>query len=466
MITAASAFPDQRPPATDRCFRSEAVEQMIDTVCGAIADRELAWLFRNCFPNTLDTTVMHVAADEDGLPDTFVITGDISAMWLRDSTAQVWPYLPLAAADPALAGLIAGVVHRQARCILLDPYANAFYRDPLLGLWRDDLTDMRPGVHERKWELDSPSYFLRLSHGYFQATGDLSVFNERWATAVRLVLETLKVEQRSPFEAEGSPYRFRRLCDFGDSLANGGAGNPSRSCGLVRSAFRPSDDECKFPFLVPANLMAAAALRDAAAVLRATERLGLAAEATHLADQMRAGVEARGVVHHAEQGEIWAYEVDGFGGIHLMDDANVPSLLSLPYLGICARGDERYRRTRAFCLSPSNPYFARGTLADGIGSPHTGAGTVWPIAIVMQALTAERDDEIADCLSALKATHAGTGFMHEAFDPNDPETFSRPWFAWANTLFGELIVTLFNERPHLLGAEFPSHRVSSHVATA
>lgn len=444
-------FPDRRPPPDERRFTSPAVEALIDEVSSNIADAELTWLFRNCLPNTLDTTV-RFARDAAGRPDTYVITGDIDAMWLRDSTAQVWPYLPLAGRDPDLAAMLAGVVRRQTRCVLLDPYANAFYDEPRLGMWQGDLTEMRPGVHERKWELDSLAYFLRLSVGYYRATVDAEPFDADWRDAVRSVLSTLRMEQAGSGETPGSPYRFQRVDKAGETLANDGRGDPVRRCGLVRNGFRPSDDVCKLPFLVPSNAMAAKALRDLAGLPDALLDAATRAEAVAIAADIEHGLEAHAVVGHRAHGTIWAYEVDGFGGAYLMDDANVPSLLSLPYLSVCAKDDPRYERTRAFCLGPDNPYFAVGHHAEGIGSPHTGAGTVWPIALTMRALTAVDDAEIVACLRMLKGGHAGTGFMHEAFDPGDPGRFSRPWFAWANTLFGELVVTLHRERPHLLRA--------------
>ncbi|WP_217989560.1 glycoside hydrolase family 125 protein [Sphingomonas lenta] len=435
-------FPCRRPPAAARRFASAALEDAIGHVGGAIADPELAWLFANCLPNTLDTTV---TTSGDGR-DTYVVTGDIDAMWLRDSTAQLWPYLPFVAEDRRLALLVEGAVRRQAACIRLDPYANAFYDAPRSGEWADDRTEMRPGVHERKWELDSVAAFLRLSHGYWRASGSVAAFDDDWVGAVAQALALLRVEEAG----DASPYTFRRACDWGDSLPNQGRGDPWRRCGLVRSAFRPSDDQCKLPLLTPANAMLAVTLEDITAPLDALARVDLAADARAIADGVRAGLDAHGVVEHPTHGPIWAYEVDGFGGRHLMDDANAPSLLSLAYLGFHRPGDERYRATRAFCLSDDNSYFVRGRTADGIGSPHTGRGTIWPMSIVMRALTATDDAEVALCLRQLRATHAGTGFMHESFDPADPARFTRPWFAWANSLFGELILTLHRERPHLL----------------
>jgi uncharacterized protein len=442
-----------RPDPAQRRFVSPAVEDLLATVKDAIADPELAMVFENCFPNTLDTTVFHGDLP-DGRPDSFVITGDIDAMWLRDSAAQVRPYLPLAREDEGLRRMIAGVVGRQARNVLLDSYANAFYATPRLGDWADDRTEMWPGVHERKWEIDSLAYFLRLSHEFWQATRDLSPFDGEWQAAAGLVVATLRQEQRSPFETDGAPYRFRRLCDFGDSLANEGRGDPSRRCGLVRSAFRPSDDQCKLPFLIPSNLMAVSALCGLAELQLALGDARSAADAAALADEIADAVAAHAIVEHADHGPIWAYEIDGFGGTVLMDDANAPSLLSLPYLGACTAGDPVYRNTRAFCLSTANPYFVRGKAAEGVGSPHTGQGTIWPMSILFRALTATDDAEILNCLAMLRATHAGTGFMHESFAADDPARFTRSWFAWANTLFGELIVELWHHRPHLLNHRF------------
>lgn len=445
-----TSYSSLRPASGSRTFTAASVERLISEVSSAMADPELAWLFGNCLPNTLDTTISH---EPGGMPDTFVITGDIPAMWLRDSAAQVWPFLPLAREDEALRGLLEGLLRRQAKSVLLDPYANAFYREPVFGEWKDDLTEMRPGVHERKWELDSLAYFLRLSSGYWETTGDLRPFDGTWVGAMEAVFELLRAEQG---DGSRSSYSFRRPGDGsrpedGD-VPGDGKGRPSAGCGLIRCFFRPSDDMVAWPFLVPANAMLAAALRSLVPLLEALQKPDLARQAARVSDEVRAALKSHATVQHPVHGEIWAYEVDGLGGANLMDDANVPSLLSLPYLGFCDRSDPLYRRTRAFCLSPENPYFVvRGDYA-GIGSQHTARGTIWPMALTMQALTAETDEEILACLRQLKTCHAGTGFMHESFDAGNPASFSRPWFAWANTLFGELIVTLYKTRPHLLAA--------------
>jgi len=448
-------FSSRRPPPGERRFVSPAVDETIRRVSAEIADPELAWLFSNCFPNTLDTTVDFGTLE--GKPDTFVITGDIEAMWLRDSTAQVWPYLPLLRDDPRLQELIRGVIHRQTRCILVDPYANAFNKEPGESPWKDDLTEMKPELHERKWEVDSLCYPIRLAHGYWKATGDTSPFETEWLAAMEAVLRTFREQQRK--EARG-PYKFQRVTGWQtDTVAGAGYGNPIRPVGLIVSTFRPSDDATIFSFLVPSNHFAVVALRQlaelAASLAGGAGSVGAGAlilgrEAEALAAEVQEALGAHAVMEHPAHGEVWAYEVDGFGNRHHMDDANIPSLLSLPYLGACVPGDPIYRRTRAFVLSPENPYFFRGAAAEGVGGPHVGLEMIWPLAVTMRALTSTDDAEIASCLRTLKETHGGTGFMHESFHQDDPSRFTRSWFAWANTLFGELVLKVHKERPHLL----------------
>jgi uncharacterized protein len=440
-------FPSCRPPAERRAFVSESVEGLIRRVRGSIADEELGWMFENCYPNTLDTTVR--TGTVDGRPDTFVITGDIDAMWLRDSSAQVWPYVHLAADDAPLRRLIAGVIHRQAACILIDPYANAFNDGPAGGPWENDLTTMRPELHERKFEVDSLCYPVRLAYGYWKTTGDASVFDDVWLRAQRLVVQTFREQQRK--EGAG-PYAFQRVTHVAyDSMPVYGRGNPARAVGLIQSAFRPSDDACIFPFLVPSNFFAVQSLRRIAEIVRAVrpeQEFARACDA--FADEVAAALAAYARRLHPSAGEVYAYEVDGFGNALFMDDANVPSLLSLAYLGCIPADDPVYLRTRAFVLGPDNPWFFSGTAGEGVGGPHTAQEMIWPMSVIMRALTSNDDNEILRCLGMLVRTHAGTGFMHESFHRNDPATFTRAWFAWANTLFGELIVTLHDHRPALL----------------
>ena len=445
-------FISQRPLFAKRNFTSKAVEAKIAEVKAAMADPELAWMFENCYPNTLDTTVeMGVL---NGKADTFVITGDIHAMWLRDSTAQVWPYMPLINADDDLKLLIQGLINRQASCVLLDPYANAFNKDATQSAdWNDDEPKMRPGLHERKYEIDSLCYVMRLAHEYWKRTGDISLFDENWKRAMKMIVTTFRTEQRLYGE---SPYYFiRKTSAMIDAPVFGGTGRPIRPTGMICSMFRPSDDATLFPFLVPSNLFAMQELRHIADIFK--NKLNdetFAAECSALALEIEKGISKFAITPHLGFGEIYAYEVDGFGNHVFMDDANVPSLMSLAYLGIHQPGDEIYQNTRKFLLSGNNPYFLQGKAAEGQASPHTGKNNIWPMGIILRAMTSTDDNEILKCLKMLKTTHAGTGFIHESFNKDDATKFSRSWFAWANTLFGEMIIKIYDERKSLLKTAF------------
>lgn len=444
-------FPSRRPLPDQRKFTSRAVEETIARVKSGISDPELRWMFENCYPNTLDTTVR--TGTIDGKPDTFIITGDIDAMWLRDSSCQVWPYLELAKEDADLRLLFQGLIGRQSRSILLDPYANAFLSDskatkPLS--WAvNDATDHHPGVAERKWEVDSLCYCIRLGHGYWSATGDKTPFNSEWVKAMRLVVATFREQQRK--NGRGSYHFQRRDESPTDSLPLDGYGNPARPVGLIYSMFRPSDDSCIYPLFVPANLFAMTSLRQLADMATTILHDDLFAAQCHgFATEIETALAAHAHIKNTAHGEVWAYEVDGFGNQLFMDDANLPGLLGLPYLGCCTQDDPLYRRTRERVLSEANPYFFKGRAAEGIGGPHVGLDMIWPMSIIMRALTSSDDAEIIQCLRFLKTTHAGTGFIHEAFHKDDPSHFTRSWFAWANALFGELILKLSRERPKLL----------------
>ncbi len=439
----------QRPEPGARRFSSPAVEAAVASVGKQIADPELALIFANCFPNTLDTTV--TPGMQEGKPDTFVITGDIDAMWLRDSSAQVWPYLPFCKQDPKLATLIEGVIRRQTRCILLDPYANAFLPDTSskpLSWSTQDHTDLKPGVGERKWEIDSLCYPIRLAHGFWRATGSELPFDEQWRSAAGLIVKTFREQQRK--DGRG-PYHFQRAAYAPtDSLPLDGYGNPARPVGLIFSGFRPSDDACIYPLFIPANLFALRSLGQLAELATAVHDDALASDARSLADEV-----ARALAQYAylktDAGTVWAYEVDGYGNTLRMDDANAPGLLSMDYLGCVQEGDRGvYQRTRAWVLSDANPYFFRGKAGEGVGGPHEGLGWIWPMSIIFRAFSSTDDRETLACLRTLRDTTAGTHFMHESFWLDDAGKYTRPWFAWANTLFGELILTLAVRKPELL----------------
>ena len=437
---------NNRPAVAERLFRSDAVEKQIKEIVAQLTNVRLAWMFVNCYPNTIDTTVHYTENDGEGNPDTFVYTGDIHAMWLRDSGAQVFPYVKLAPKDKHLQRMLAGVILRQLKCINIDPYANAFNKEPNPnGSWQSDHTDMKPELHERKWEIDSLCYVIRLAYEYWTVTGDTSVFGDAWIKAMQNILDTFHDQQHK--NGNRGKYHFERKTTRQlDTMNNGGWGAPVKPVGLIASAFRPSDDATTFLFLIPSNFMAVTQLRHAAEILtKVNGRTDLAQQCTDLANEVHEALNKYAINIHPKYGPIYAFEVDGFGNQLLMDDANVPSLLAMAYLGDVPASDPIYQNTRRFVWSEDNPYFFRGKAGEGIGGPHIGHDMPWPMSIMMKAFTSTDDAEIKTCIKMLMDTDAGTGFMHESFHKDDASNFTREWFAWQNTLFGELIIKLVND---------------------
>lgn len=446
-------YKSKRPPVEERLFISTAVEKKIKEVQQLLSGNpRLAWMFANCFPNTLESTVHYRVID--GEDDTFVYTGDIPAMWLRDSGAQVWPYVQLANDDPQLKKMLRGVILRQLKCINIDRYANAFNDGPTGAGWQSDATDMQPDVFERKYEIDSLCYPIRLAYWYWQVTGDSSIFGDIWIEAIQNILLTFHEQQRK--ENRG-PYHFFRMTDRTyDTVGWQGYGAPVKPVGLIASVFRPSDDRTSLPFLVPSNFMAVSSLRKAAEILEKVNAknssindlsarqspLSMAIDCRTLADEVEQALKQYAIVDHPKYGKIYAFEVDGFGNRLLMDDANVPSLLGMGYLGDVPLDDPIYQNTRRFVWSEDNPWFFRGKAGEGIGGPHIGYDMVWPMSIMMKCFTSQDDDEIRWCMRTLLRTDAGMGFIHESFNKDDATNFTRPWFAWQNTLFGELVLKL------------------------
>lgn len=430
---------NSRPQTPDRLFISEFIEHEIEEIGSEIKDDDLRRMFIQCFPNTLDTTVYY-KEDDNGIPDTFVVTGDIPAMWLRDSTNQVWPYLRFINEDTNLKKMFIGLINRQVKSISIDPYANAFEREK---------------VWERKYELDSLCSFLRLSVGYYQQTLDLSPFNDNWLHAVNKILEIIVLEQTTlNKENLDLLYQFRTMSGhLHPAVRLKGYGYPGKHCGLTRSVFRPSDDETVFPYIIPVNAMAAVFLKQITPLLEKISAFETAKVAQKLSGEIEKAIKKWGIVDHPELGNIYAYEVDGFGSSCIMDDPNVPSLLSLPYLGFTSVDNPIYQNTRKMALGPWNGFFARGCDACGITSPHVGAiDHFWPMATIMQAMTSNDENEVLNCIKILKSTHAGTYFIHESIHVDEPHKFTRPWFSWANSLFGELILEVHNKFPKLLNS--------------
>ncbi|WP_078378758.1 glycoside hydrolase family 125 protein [Sutcliffiella halmapala] len=412
----------------------QSFQKIINKVKEAYSDDiETQKLFENCFLNTYQTTLKQ---DAEG---TFVITGDIPAMWLRDSSAQVRPYLMVAAEDKEVAQMLKQVIERQWKYILLDPYANAFNQTANNQGHQNDRTDMSPWIWERKYEIDSLAFPIQLTYLYWKATGDDSILNGQLKEVIETIYRVWQVEQN---HEEQSPYLFERDdCRVSDTLLRAGKGGYSVKTGMTWSGFRPSDDACLYGYLIPANMFAVVALQYAEEMLGKMNELTLAEKVKELASEIKAGIEKYGKVNHPIFGDMYAYETDGAGNVNLMDDANVPSLLAIPYLGYTDASDPVYENTRSFILSRHNPYYYEGAAAEGIGSPHTPDHYIWHIALAIQGMTATSQEEKKKIVEMFKKTHGSTYYMHEGFDADHPENFTRSWFAWANSMFSEFILS-------------------------
>lgn len=474
--SSSQTLPDARPELADRTFQSTAIDSLINTLVPLMKNPDLGVLLSNCLPSTLDTTVsyhtpMEEAANGADL-DSFIITGDINALWLRDSANQVIPYLPYGPIDQSLVYLFEGLIARQANSINIDPFCNSFnFNASGDGHQYDSVKPaMTKAVFECKYEIDSPSAFLKLSFWHWRYSGDEALVrfaNEAWKEAIKGVLDTIEIMQVNS-GSDDSPYMFTRETSAAlDTTMLYGRGPPAKPNGLSRSVFRPSDDAVTFPYNIPGNAMACTELKHAALMLHqladlaATGDIGGASSSEWKVLHARAlkvggGVCAtlREMIDVRSVGRDGAsslpYEIDGYGNQYIMDDANVPSLLSLPSIGFLSAGNPVYQATRAYVLSEKNPYFFSGVDAKGIGGPHVGYHYAWPMAIVTQAMTSDNDEEIVECLEMLVKSSAGTGFMHESFNVDNVKDYTRSWFAWANGYLGELILQIIYERPHLV----------------
>lgn len=503
LSTGKRQFPYVRPPPECRTFKSPPLEALIERMRGVIKDPDLFRLFENSYPITLDTMVKWRGyaskIDEETKKKyqtdeelTYVITGDIDAMWLRDSASQIYSYLPLlerSDSPDSLASLWRGLINSHARYIKISPYCHSFQPPPESGIQPTHNGAYRHNhpnppydpvkVFDCKWELDSLASFLQISSAYYKATGDIDFFGKYgWVQAVAAAVAAAGAMRLGTYDEDGkvlrSAWTFTGWTNRGsETLTNDGLGNPVKENGMVRTAFRPSDDATIFQLLVPANMMWAKYLEETSLIM---EQLGdeeapaLAAEMRDQAAGIRAGIERDAIVPHRDFGDIFAYEVDGFGGTNLMDDANVPSLLAMPLWGYSAssasggarqhdRGDEDhdydvvYRNTRAFVLSDRNPYFAKGPVISAVGGPHLGPGKAWPMAAIVAGLTAYEpasglEDPMAEVERQLRMvleSTAGTGVVHETVSSWNERAWTRPWFGWANGLFGELILRIEKE---------------------
>ena len=406
-----------------------------------LPQQELQDMFKKCFMSTLETSVK-----KEG-DYTYIITGDINAMWLRDSSCQVRPYLHFMKDDCELQKTIKGLIKAQVHYVLLDPYANAFLNVEDTQREYHDTTVMKPYVWERKYELDSLCYPIQLSYIYYKETGDTSLFDDHYHHFIQVLLDTFHQEQ---YHSDYSPYTFEReMAKVWDrrkteTLQNKGKGFDTRYTGMIWSAFRPSDDACAFNYNIPGNMFCSVILDYLKEILETVYHDDyLVKDIIELKFQIDYGIELFGTVIHPKYGKIYAYETDGYGNHVLMDDANVPSLLSIPYIGYRDADDEIYQNTRRFILSLDNPYFYEGEKAKGIGSPHTVENYVWPIAITMQGLTSSSQEEREKCIEMVMHNTARTGYCHESFDVDNDENYSREWFCWANSLFSELVMKTY-----------------------
>jgi meiotically up-regulated gene 157 (Mug157) protein len=395
---------------------------------------KLKVMFKNCFVSTFDTTVEFL---DDGTA--FVFTGDIPAMWLRDSSAQVRHYLPFVNRDENIRKLIRGLIKRQMMYIQKDPYANAFNKEPNNHGHKTDITVQNEWVWERKYEVDSLCYPVQLAYLYWKESNDSSIFDESFKATMKIILDLWKTEQN---HNENSPYRFiRENCAQTDTLSHDGRGAPVGYTGMTWSGFRPSDDACTYGYLIPSNMFAVVVLGYMSEIMgKFYGDTILAQEAARMKEEIKNGIETFGIFEHPQYGKIYAYETDGYGNYNLMDDANVPSLLSIPYFGYTTIDDPVYQNTRRFILSSDNPFFYEGKYGKGIGSPHTPKDHIWHIGLIMQGLTSNSKDEMLSILKILINTDAGTNYMHESFHADDPAIYTRSWFAWANSLLAEFIV--------------------------
>ena len=414
---------------------------LIKKIVEKCGEKRVDWAvnFEASFANTLTTTVK---PQNDGT--TFVLTGDIPAMWLRDSTAQVRPYLVLAKHDKEIEEMISGLVKRQFKYINLDPYANAFNEcDNGFGHQSDD-TEMNGWIWERKYEVDSLCYPVQLAYLLYKNTGSESHFDEDFKEGIIKILNVFSLEQ----DHHSSSYRFQRTTTRKeDTLVNEGKGTDVNPTGMTWSGFRPSDDACQYGYLIPSNMFAVVILGYIEEIFTIIiPNSEIATKAKKLKMEINQGILDYGCIKNKEGQTIYAYEVDGLGGTLLQDDSNVPSLLSAPYLGYCTFDDPIYLATRKTILSKENPYFYEGLYAKGIGSSHTPKDYVWPIAIAMEGLTTNDKLEKEKILDLLVATDAGTHFMHEGFDVNNPNNYTREWFSWANMMFCELVMDYFDIR--------------------
>ena len=418
----------------------EALEKRIDYYSHKLDKYpNIRILYRNCCPNTIETALEE--CDDDTY---FVLTGDIPAMWLRDSAAQVTHYIPVSD-DSEISKIIEGVIRRQLMYIEIDPYANAFNKTANGNGHITDLPKQGPWVFERKYEVDSLCYPIRLLYLYWKQTGNETIIKEKLESITSIILEQWKTEQ---YHFEKSPYLFIRTEAHTpwETIHNEGKGNPVVYTGMTWSGFRPSDDGCQYGYLTASEMFAVVVLGYMSEMLKSVcKNETLANECETLRGQIDEGIKKFCIVEHEKYGKIYVCETDGMGNYLMIDDANIPSLLSVPYIGYADIDDEIYQNKRRFLLTKDNPFYFEGKYAKGIGSRHTPDNYIWHMALVMQGMTSDNNEEKKEILNMIAQTDANTAYLHESFNADNPDEFTREWFTWPNSLFAELIEKCIDE---------------------
>lgn len=412
----------------------EFVDSAKKIILEKINDEKVADIFQNCINNTLDTTIKMTSDNR-----TFIITGDIPAMWLRDSVCQIRPYLLFARENKDIQKMISGLINKHYELIKLDPYANAFNEEANNNGHQDDITEMLPQIWERKYEIDSLCFSLQLVYLYWKITGNVEHINDELKDVINIIIDLWKLEQN---HEDNSKYRFeRRNCPESDTLEREGLGSKTVYTGMTWSGFRPSDDACKYGYLVPSNMFAVVVLKYVVEIAsEVMNDIELAYKAKSLLEEIEEGISKYAIKSDEKYGSMYVYEVDGLGNTLDVDDANVPSLLSIPLIGYRGNDDEIYMNTRKYILSKDNEYYYEGKYAKGVGSPHTPSGYIWHIALAIEGLTTDDMEKKLEIINMMKNTDANTLFMHESFDPNNPSEFTREWFSWANSMYCELVM--------------------------
>lgn len=425
---------------------------------------KLAAMFNNTYTFTATRTWSLM---EDGT--VFVHTGDIKQMWLRDSSQQMRPYLPLAKKSERVSAVFSAVFKRMARFFVEDQYASAFNQEPqpnygqcppTLNCLNCSCINCAPScsnhTYKHNYEMDSFLFVVDLVHQHFKLTGERDALDPVFHDALRKLVKLLKVEQD---HQNLSPYRFGRHM-------------PSHAVakvGLLWGFSRPSDDDMQYNYNIPDNMLAVVVLEKVADLaLTVFQDAVLEAEATELMQSVDAAIQKYGIFKgNKTLAPIYAFEVDGFGNQILCDDANLPNLLSIPYIGYHDKANV-YQNTRRFVLRPprphlpGNPNYFVGTVTSGLGSNHTSHGLrpanpgtqcdsecIWPLGLLMEAITSTKSinkhsRSSHQILDILLSTDANQSYMHEGFSANNCEEYNRDYFGWANSLFADWIL---NQEP-------------------